>query len=311
MDKTTIFECHNLGHSYKKFRLQGVNAALQAGEITGLVGQNGSGKTTFLRMVVGEIAHTAGEMRYPQFPDAWHLRKPQIAYIPQELPEWFGTLKENLHYSATLHGFFGAENEANVAATVARLGLTEHIDKRWSELSGGYKLRVALAQALVWKPQLLIIDEPLANLDINTQLLLLNDLRSMSHNEAHPIAVLLSSQHLEEIELYAENILMLEDGEVIYSGKTSDIAAQRSENVYEFSANVSLHDLQTCLAHISASAVHNGKYFIITTAVGSETKALLLHLLDSDITPLHFRNISQSIKRFFKDYANSDIHTLT
>ncbi|MEY4927929.1 MAG: transporter, ATP-binding protein [Bacteroidota bacterium] len=301
----TIFESENLGRRYDKFRLQGVSAHICAGEITGLVGENGSGKTTFLRMIVGEIAHNEGSLDYPQFPDEWHLRKQQIAYIPQELAVWYGTLKENLHYAATLHGFYGSENEANVAVVVARLGLQEHINKRWSELSGGYKLRVALAKALVWQPRLLIIDEPLANLDINTQLLLLNDLRSMSRHPEHPIAVLLSSQHLEEIELYAENVIMVQTGEVVYSGKTADIAQNRRENVYELAAEISLPDLQKSLISLGATAVHNGKYFIITTPVAVEAAAFLLHLLQNGITPHHFKNISQSIKRFFNGYSNA------
>jgi ABC-2 type transport system ATP-binding protein len=308
MQNSIVFECQNLGHSYKKFRLQGVNIALRTGEITGLIGQNGSGKTTFLRMVVGEMARTEGELHYPQFPPEWHLRKQQIAYIPQELPEWFGTLRENLHYSATLHGFLGETNEALVAATVERLGLTEHIDKRWNQLSGGYKLRVALAQALVWKPKLLIIDEPLANLDINTQLFLLNDLRAMCHNETDPIAVLLSSQHLEEIELYADNILMLDAGKVVYSGKTSEIAAESTESVYEFSANVRFEELESVLVLLDASLTHNGKYFIIRLPPHNDTSKLLHFLLKNGIVPLYFRNISQSVKLLFNDYVTTDIH---
>ena len=308
MQNPIVFECKNLAHAYHNFRLQGVNIALREGEITGLIGQNGSGKTTFLRMVVGEIAHSSGELHYPQFPDAWHLRKQRIAYIPQELPEWFGTLRENLHFSATLHGFLGAENEAAVAATVVRLGLTAHIDKRWNELSGGYKLRVALAQALVWQPKLLIIDEPLANLDINTQLFLLNDLRAMSHSATHPIAVLLSSQHLEEIELYADNILMLNAGAVVYNGKTSEIAAQRTENVYEMSADVDLQDLTDALLSLRATVTHNGKYFIMRVPSPNDTKHLLSFLLNHDIVPLYFRNISQSVKLLFNDYVTTDIN---
>ena len=89
-------------------------------------------------------------------------------------------LRSNLHYEAAIHGVGRADNEREVDFIVERLGFRGELDKEWHELSGGFRLRFALARALVWKPKLLILDEPLANLDFITQQIVLNDLRHLT-----------------------------------------------------------------------------------------------------------------------------------
>lgn len=98
-----VFACEDLGRTYAKsgFTLSGVNLALRLGTITGVVGENATGKTTLFLLVVGELRHTAGTLSYPSLnPNGeddinWPQVKSQIAYVPQELPRWYGSLKDN------------------------------------------------------------------------------------------------------------------------------------------------------------------------------------------------------------------------
>ena len=213
IDAPTVFSCWEMGKRFKRssFHLEDINLDLYLGEITSVVGENGNGKTTLFRLVVGEISADEGHLEYPllsldENELDWFDIKKQIAYVPQDLPKWYGSLKSNIQYAAAIHGLKGTDNQREVDFIIRRLGLENHLTKRWKELSGGYKLRFALAKALVTKPKLLVIDEPLANLDFKAQQIILSDLRNLSRSLKHPVAILLSSQHLHEIESVTDNI---------------------------------------------------------------------------------------------------------
>lgn len=180
--KETIVLLKDIEKQYKKsgFKLDKTNATFVLGEITGIVGANANGKSTLIKLIVGELAQDKGLINYPFFqqkfkrPLNWNDIKQRLAYIPQELTAWDGTMRENLHFEAVLHGLKGAANEAAVQFILDRLNLREHADKTWEELSGGFKLRFALAKALVWQPKLIVLDEPLANLDMMAQMVVLS-----------------------------------------------------------------------------------------------------------------------------------------
>lgn len=100
------------------FKLTLPELELKFGEITSLVGENGNGKTTLLKIIIGELAQSSGTLKYPALIDPkkhnWYKIKQQIAYIPQELPKWSGLLVDNLHFSAAINGIKGKENENEV-----------------------------------------------------------------------------------------------------------------------------------------------------------------------------------------------------
>ncbi len=139
----------------------------------------------------------------------WIKIKNQIAYVKQEIPKWHGSLRENLHFDS-IHGIKGLQNKKDVDFILHRLGLIEYQNREWNELSGGFKLRFTLAKALVWKPSLIILDEPLANLDIHAQILVLNDLRDLANSSKYPVSIVISSQHLHEVEHIANKTSLFE-----------------------------------------------------------------------------------------------------
>ena len=147
-----------------RFHLKNVDAEFKLGEITGIVGPNANGKSTLMRIAVGELKADKGNLTFPYFEKGnpnlnWDVLKHLISYVPQELPRWQGELKDNLRYEAALHGIYGKENELEVDFIIERLGLTRYKNAHWSQLSGGYKLRFALAKALIWKPIIMVLDE--------------------------------------------------------------------------------------------------------------------------------------------------------
>lgn len=311
VEPEVAFVCKNLGYTYRRggFSLTGIDLKLRLGEITGVVGENANGKTTLFRLMAGELKQTDGTLAYPALGAAtevaieWGAVKQQIAYVPQVLPKWYGSLHENLSYEAAIHGIRGAANRAEVSFIIERLGLAEHLSRSWSALSGGFRLRFALARALVWRPKLLILDEPLANLDFRAQLTVLRDLQDLATSVRDPIAVAMSSQHLYEVEAVADNILFLNAGKARYNGATADIGRDRDENVFELGTPLSTASLQVALRHLVGGSTvhHDGMAHIITTDLPITRELLLEHLLREKVPVEYFRDVSGSIKRLFDD----------
>jgi ABC-type multidrug transport system ATPase subunit len=307
--RDVVFGCEGLRKTYGRggFSLQGVSLTVRLGEITGVVGENANGKTTLFRLVAGDLRHDGGSMAFPQLGQStergidWAIVKQRLAYVPQELPRWYGSLEDSLQYEAALHGVRGAANLREVRYIVERLELGDHLHRRWGELSGGFKLRFALARALVWKPSLLVIDEPLANLDFKAQQVLLKDLRDLASGLRYPMATLISSQHLHEIEAIADNILFLQAGAVTFNGPITALGAARSVNTFEIGAACDLEMLREHLKDLGIRQIsHTGVAYLLRTSLDVTGKTLLARLLQNGVQVDYFRDISRSVKQLFK-----------
>jgi ABC-2 type transport system ATP-binding protein len=181
----------------------------------GVVGANSSGKTSLLRILAGDLVPSAGRIEYPRLgniPRDWYVVKRQIGYVEQLPERWPGLAIDMLRIEAAACGHYGAANETWVYRWVDRLRLGEHVNKTWEQLSGGFKTRFALARALIRQPQLLVLDEPLAELDPPAQITFLWDLRTFCKD--HRLAIAISSQHLHELEAFAHDVRFLQNGSV-------------------------------------------------------------------------------------------------
>ncbi|BAY95945.1 MULTISPECIES: ABC transporter ATP-binding protein [unclassified Tolypothrix] len=306
-----VFECKEIYKSYKnnlaKFILSNINITLNLGEITAVVGENGNGKTTLLRIIAGELAPSGGHLSYPCLNvnsknDICSIKR-QIAYIPQELPKMPGLVVDNLHFAAAIHGITGSINKEEVEFIIYRLALEQYRDAKWSELSGGYKMRFSLAQALVCNPKLLILDEPLANLDINTQLLFLQDLRDFANYYKEKKSIIISSQNLYEIEKIADNIIFLKNGQAKYNNSVKNFGKDRTKNCYEIDCSLSKEELESLLKEVNYKKIDKSgiSSFIIYTDTDVMTKDLLEVFLAHKISLKYFRDISKSTRTMFDE----------
>lgn len=288
------------------FTLKQMDLELRLGEINAVVGENGSGKTTLLEIVAGRLKASEGEITYPLLTldnqiDAYAIRS-QIAYIPQSLPSWPGSLVETLHFSAASHGIRGQENSDEVEFIIRRLGLEKYRQAKWHELSGGFKTRFALAKVLIWHPKLVVLDEPLANLDINTQLLFLQDLRYLTSSVAYPMAVILSSQHLHRVEDIADNIIFLRDGQTIYNGSIAMFGEDRAENLFELACDLHKNTLMDFLEKKGYTRINGANHqFFIHTPRDVTASDILKILVENHVSIRYFRNLSKSTRRLFED----------
>ena len=283
------------------FKLEIPQLILQPNTITGVVGENGNGKTTLLNIVAGEAA---GEGKYQYFGSTvdqqsdWLDLKNDIGFIPQRIPRWYGSLEQNLILKAGMEGIPGDEIDDKLDSLLDFLGLQKYRHLKWTEISTGYRLRFELARILLGEPRLLVLDEPLANLDINTQQKFLSDLKALLQEKEYSIAVILSSQQLHEIESVADQMLFMRKGKSVYSGSLNAIAEVESSNLYE----VQMEDnssLDTLVSREGVTAKMVGPYTQIATQMTSNE--FITELLKSGSEIRYFRNLSNSTKRFFNN----------
>jgi len=294
--------CKEYNSGSRQFKLHPVSLSIKLGELTAVVGENGNGKTTLLRLMAGELAPTSGHAAYFGNEETnWYETKGKIAYIPQRPDRWYGTLIDNLHFFCTIKGIVGAENEDHVNYILHRLGLYQFRNLKWTEISSGYRLRFELAKALMMRPRLLVLDEPLANLDINAQQLLLQDLKYLSQSSKHPMGVILSSQQLHELERNCKNIVFIKQGKTIYSGEQQSFAADRTNNAFEIGGNFNISDLQRHLSTLGdIKIIDSGTVLIINTPLSVDAIQLLKVITAQNLPINYFRDISKSTRQLFQ-----------
>ena len=205
----------------KKPALETVSAMLRPGQITGLVGPDGAGKTTLIRLMAGLLAPTSGTIRVDgsdPIRDAGRLRA-FIGYMPQKFGLYEDLSVENLELHADLRGLVGEERVATFKRLLEFTDLALFTSRLAGKLSGGMKQKLGLACALLGHPRLLLLDEPSVGVDPISR----RELWKMVHELiAQGLAVVWSTAYLEEAELCAE-VLLMNDGRLIFSGKPADL----------------------------------------------------------------------------------------
>jgi ABC-2 type transport system ATP-binding protein len=205
--------------TYKRPRLLGAeyNTAvkdlsfeIQAGEITGLLGLNGAGKTTIMKLITGLLFPDAGQVKVFGHSPSDGAAKARVGFLP-ELPYFPPQVKpaEALAYYGRLSGLSGAGLSLAVTSAMQKTGLEPHAGKRVSEFSKGMLQRLGLAQALLHKPDLLVLDEPVSGLDP----LAIHDIRALLAGlNDEKCAIFLSSHSISEVEKLCARVLIMVRG---------------------------------------------------------------------------------------------------
>ena len=212
--------------------LDGVSFDIQQGEFFGLLGPNGAGKTTLISILAGLLQATSGSIRVHDLDvktQSAQVRK-ILGVVPQELVfDPFFTVREALRFQS---GYFGVSgNDAWLDELLECLGLADKAHHNMRQLSGGMKRRVLVAQALVHKPPVIVLDEPTAGVDVELRQTLWQFIARLNR-EGH--TVLLTTHYLEEAEALCGRIAMLKNGKVVALDSTSTLLKNASSNVLRF-----------------------------------------------------------------------------
>jgi ABC-2 type transport system ATP-binding protein len=205
--------------------LDGFDLQIAAGEIVGLVGHNGAGKTTFVEIVAGLTRPDAGTVLVDGLDTASRsvqVRR-RVGLAPQEISLYLSlTVRENLRLFAGLAGLRGRHQRSALAETSAALGLSEVLDRQVGYLSGGQRRRAHAAAAMVHRPRLLLLDEPTAGADPGTRRALLQLVRQCADNGA---AVCYTTHYLPELADLDATIAVAARGRIIARGTQAELLA--------------------------------------------------------------------------------------
>ena len=183
--------------------------------VTGLLGENGAGKTTLMRMICGILAPTSGEVRYDNASVNSEEYRNILGYLPQEFgyyPEFTG--REFLMYFCALKGLDKKAAKARTEELLDVVGLKEDAKKKIGKYSGGMKRRLGIAQALINRPELLVLDEPTVGLDPKERV----RFRKLIEELGKTTVVLLSTHIVSDVEDIADRILIMKSGQIIWQG---------------------------------------------------------------------------------------------
>jgi ABC-2 type transport system ATP-binding protein len=215
-----------------------VSFDIEEGEFFGLLGPNGAGKTTLISILAGLVRATSGKVavRGHDVQKDYAQARRQLGVVPQELVfDPFFTVREALRIQS---GYFGVKNnDAWIDELLANLGLADKAGANMRQLSGGMKRRVLVAQALVHRPPVIVLDEPTAGVDVELRQTLWQFIARLNR-QGH--TVLLTTHYLEEAEALCGRIAMLKAGRVVALERTSDLLKAASSNVLRFKSDGAL-----------------------------------------------------------------------
>jgi ABC-2 type transport system ATP-binding protein len=233
--------------------LDGVSFDIAQGEFFGLLGPNGAGKTTLISILAGLAKATSGSVSVLGTnvnTQAAQARK-KLGVVPQELVfDPFFNVREALRFQS---GYFGVtNNDAWIDELLESLGLSDKANHNMRQLSGGMKRRMLVAQALVHKPPVIVLDEPTAGVDVELRQTLwqfIAKLNKLGHT------VLLTTHYLEEAEALCQRIAMLKNGKVVALDRTDELLKAASSNVLRFKLDAALPPALAAKARVTGRIV--------------------------------------------------------
>ncbi|CAM4046507.1 ABC transporter ATP-binding protein [Comamonas aquatilis] len=257
--------------------LQSVSLDIEEGEFFGLLGPNGAGKTTLISILAGLSKASSGRVLVQgsdvqaNYADA----RRKLGIVPQELVfDPFFNVREALRFQS---GYFGVKNNDDwIDELLESLGLSDKAHHNMRQLSGGMKRRVLVAQALVHKPPIIVLDEPTAGVDVELRQTLWHFIAKLN-KQGH--TVLLTTHYLEEAEALCSRVAMLKHGEIIKLSSMSELLKSASSNVLQFKTD------STLPLSVAERARITGRIVQIPAQNATDVEQLLATLREGGVTP--------------------------
>ena len=205
--------------------LNSIDLTIHQGEFFGLLGPNGAGKSTLINIMAGLLKATSGNISIMghDVVNDYQAARMALGVVPQELVfDPFFNVREMLRFQA---GYFGRgrENDAWVDEVIENLGLTDKAHTNMRKLSGGMKRRALIAQALVHKPPVIVLDEPTAGVDVELRQSLWAFIKKLNRDGQ---TIILTTHYLEEAETLCERVAMMKQGEIVALDTTANLLSK-------------------------------------------------------------------------------------
>ncbi|MGD2200689.1 MAG: ABC transporter ATP-binding protein [Candidatus Bathyarchaeota archaeon] len=278
-----MIELHGITKRYGEVdALRGVSFTVERGEALTLLGPNGSGKTTLLRIIAGLETNTMGEVFFDgvkvdgkNFPEV----RRRITMVFQRTVILKGTVSSNVEYGLRVRGFKESEITQRVREALTTVGLEGLRDRRSSELSGGEQQRLSLARALALGCEVLLLDEPTANLDPESLSIVKDTIGMLRRRD--DVTVVMATHNLEQAEELSDRIVLMDRGEVVEIGEPCSLFVEPSPEMARFTRSSNVFTGDSSMID-GVTHVDIGEGIVVRAAFSGEGRSTI-HVRPGDI----------------------------
>ena len=307
MSKTAI-QIKGLKKSYNNTpALKGVDIEISKGEFFGLLGPNGAGKTTTINILTGLVFKDAGTCLVfeKDIVKDYRYTRSKIGIAAQELSvDWFFTIEKLLYFQAGYYGISTKKAKTKVDELLERLGLDKKRSSRLRQLSGGMKRRFQIAKALVHDPDILILDEPTAGVDVELRHDLWKYLKEL-HKKGKTI--LLTTHYIEEAELLCDNVAIIDEGTILKEGSPKQLTKELGKSGVTVQTGKAIHNIENLLTDLTYTIEDSRLHFSVDDA----EKAIpnIIQKLSKINIPIHsITTETSSLEDVFLDLTGKSIN---
>ncbi len=222
----------NLSKKYPgndSFALKEMNLDIFNGEIFGLLGPNGAGKTTFFSIICGLLQASSGNAEIAGYSISKNLEsiKKIIGVVPQDIA-LYPTLsgRDNLLFIGRMYGLKGKVLKERVQECLSKFGFDKNSDKPVKNYSGGMKRRINLIGGILHEPSILLLDEPIVGMDVQTRTSMMEHLKELNVNKK--MTILYTSHYLEQAELFCDRVAIMDQGKILCLGSPLELIRQEN-----------------------------------------------------------------------------------
>lgn len=303
----------NISRSYGAFKaVDDVSFAIGSGEIVGLLGHNGAGKTTVMKMISGYLEPDGGDITVNDRALADHLKKVQseIGYLPESLPVYADMrVVDYLDYAADLKRLPRKNKLAEIQRVVNETDLKEKLFDPIATLSRGYKQRTGVAQAILGQPKLLILDEPTNGLDPSQT----DQMRQLLRRIAESATVMLSTHIMQEVEALCDRVLIMSGGKLVVDENLQQLQRSNQLNVQATHNSQNVAQLISAVNGVSNVQPSADNRYLVTVSDGVDPQqlsaALAQQLVGQGAALYAMAQQQRDIETLFREVNQSTVPT--
>ena len=307
MNKNLAIKINNLVKTYDTVKaVQGIDLEINKGEFYGLLGPNGAGKSTTINSITSLVKPSDGDIEIfgKNIENDFRFARSQVGIAQQEVStDWFFPLEQLLYFQAGFYGVSRSHAKERIEYLLEKLGLSKHRTKKMRELSGGMKRRLQIAKALVHDPEIIILDEPTAGVDVELRHDLWLYLQEL-HKDGKTI--LLTTHYIDEAELLCERVGIIDKGKLIVEDTVSNL----KKMVKNSSIEIQLKDNNNDLSFLSKYdyKMDNNSLKIFTDKPNLELPSIILKFSEKDIKIEDIHIPQTSLEDVFLDLTGRKIN---
>ena len=298
----------NLFKSYENVKaVNGIDLEIKKGEFYGLLGPNGAGKSTTINSITSLVKPSNGSIEIfgKNIEEDFRFARSKVGIAHQEVSQdWFFPIEQLLYFQAGFYGILRKDSKERIEYLLNKLGLFKHKSKKMRELSGGMKRRLQIAKALVHNPDIIILDEPTAGVDVELRHDLWSYLQEL-HSEGKTI--LLTTHYIDEAELLCEKVGIIDKGKLIVEDSVDNL----KKMVKNSSIEIQLKDALETKPQFLNDYEHNiddKKIHIITDKPNMELPSIILKFSEKAIKIEDIHIPQTSLEDVFLDLTGRKIN---